>query len=325
MMAQLRIDFQGGRKVETFSGARVQPIGNGVQLALGVRRQIRALRQVLAQQALGILIGAALPGAVRIGKEDLDRKPLGQLLVLGHLFAPIIGQRFPQWGRHMPKRLREALVRTRGIRAVHSGQQNQARRPLHQGPDSRPIACPLDEVAFPVARHRAGGHLSGAVGNRRHVGKLAASVRPPRPRPTGLAGLPQGSQSFAPQRPPRQQVQRRVEGFGREVFPHVVRIRASEASGNLLGRAALRQLCCDVLPQPWVEEFPGASWVMRSGRRMTLRRTGPIGMASCAVPSHFAAHGTRSPSQDPRHRSERMAVGQTQTHSLTFFGTQVSV
>ena len=44
-----------------------------------------ALRQVLAQQAIGILVGAALPRAVRIGKEDLDRKPLCQALVLAHL------------------------------------------------------------------------------------------------------------------------------------------------------------------------------------------------------------------------------------------------
>ena len=94
MRAQLRIDFQGRSKVETFSRARVQPMSDGIQLVLDAARQVRALGQVLAQQAIGVLIGAALPGTVRIGKEDLDREPLGQLLVLGHLFAPIIGQRF---------------------------------------------------------------------------------------------------------------------------------------------------------------------------------------------------------------------------------------
>lgn len=57
-----------------FLGARVRPIGNGVQLALGITRQVRALRQVLAQQIIGILVGPALPGAVRIGTEDLDRE-----------------------------------------------------------------------------------------------------------------------------------------------------------------------------------------------------------------------------------------------------------
>ena len=61
----------------------VQPMGDGVQLVLGVARQVYALGQVLAQQAIGVLVGTVLPGAVWIGKEDLDREPLGQLLVVG--------------------------------------------------------------------------------------------------------------------------------------------------------------------------------------------------------------------------------------------------
>lgn len=73
-MAQVRIDFQRRGKVETFPWARVQPIGDGVQLALGVAGQVRALGQVLAQQAIGILVGPALPGAVGIGKEHLERE-----------------------------------------------------------------------------------------------------------------------------------------------------------------------------------------------------------------------------------------------------------
>ena len=65
-------------------------MGVGIQLTLRIARQVRALGQVLAQQSVGVFVGAALPGTVRIGKEDLNRKPPGQLLVLGHLFAPII-------------------------------------------------------------------------------------------------------------------------------------------------------------------------------------------------------------------------------------------
>ncbi|MCC2643352.1 MAG: hypothetical protein K0S45_3765 [Nitrospira sp.] len=60
---------------------------DGIQLALRRARQIRALRQILAQQAIGVLVGAALPGAVRIGKEHLNGEPLGQTLVFRHLFA----------------------------------------------------------------------------------------------------------------------------------------------------------------------------------------------------------------------------------------------
>jgi hypothetical protein len=194
MMAQLRIDFPGRGTGETFPRARVQPMGNGVQVPLGVARQVRALGQVRAQQPVCVFIGAALPGAIRIGKEDLDGEPLGQALVLGHLLAPIIRQGFAQQGGDVPEFFREACSGTRGIGPSHLGQDDQACRPLYQGPDGRPIPCPLDEVALPVARHRAGGHLGGALGNGRHIGNLAAAVYSARPRPTRLACLPERCQ-----------------------------------------------------------------------------------------------------------------------------------
>ena len=77
MKAPLRVGFQGRGKVETFSRARVQPMGDGGQLELGIVRQVRALRQVLTEQAIRVFIGAALPRAVGIGKEDADREALG--------------------------------------------------------------------------------------------------------------------------------------------------------------------------------------------------------------------------------------------------------
>jgi hypothetical protein len=119
MMAQVRIDFQGRREVETFSWARIQAMRDSVQLALRIGRQVRPLGQVLTQQPIRVLVGATLPGAVRIGKEDLDPEALGQSLVLGHLFPPIIGQRFAQHRGHVPEFLGEALSGTRRIRPLH--------------------------------------------------------------------------------------------------------------------------------------------------------------------------------------------------------------
>jgi len=300
-MAQLRIDFQGRGEVETFSWARIQPMGDGVQLALGIARQVRALGQVLAQQAIGVLVGAALPRAVRIGKEDPDRQPLRQALVLGHLFPAIIGQRFAQQRGHVPEFLCEALSGTRRIRPLHPYQDDQARRPLHQGADGRAIAGPLDEVAFPVARHGAGGHLGGALGNRRHVGNLAAAIRPSRPRPARLARLTQRGQQFAPQGAAWQHIQRRIDGLGREVSPHVVRIRASEAPGNLFGRAALSQVYPDVLPQPGGHEFPRPPRLTCPGCCQCLRRAGPIESAPRYVAGQLTAHGAggRAPTPTP--------------------------
>ena len=225
----------------------------------------------------------------------------------------------------MPEFLREALSGTPRIRPLHPCQDDQARRPLHQGADGRPIAGPLDEVAFPVARHGAGGHLGGALGNRRHVGDLAASICPSRPRPARLARLTQCGQQFAPQGAAGQHIQARIDGLGREVLLHVVRIRASEAPGNLFRRAALGQMCPHILPQPGVEEFARSPRLTGPGGRQRLCRAGPIGSAPRHVAGLLAAHGAGGPPQHRRHRPQRMAAGQTQTQGFTFFGTHVSI
>ncbi|MDH5701048.1 MAG: hypothetical protein OEZ41_13930 [Nitrospirota bacterium] len=61
-MTQLRKDLQGRGPVQTFSRSGVQPMSDGIQFALGVARQVRALGQILAHQAIGVLIGPVLPG-----------------------------------------------------------------------------------------------------------------------------------------------------------------------------------------------------------------------------------------------------------------------
>jgi hypothetical protein len=83
MMTQLGEDLKRRGPVETFSWPGIQLMGDGVQLALRIARQIRPLGQVLAQQAIGVLIGPALPRAMRIGEEDLDREPVRQALLVG--------------------------------------------------------------------------------------------------------------------------------------------------------------------------------------------------------------------------------------------------
>ena len=211
-----------------------------------------------------------------IRKEDADRESVGEALMLCHLFAPIIRQRFPQWGRDLPELLGKSLVRTPGIRAGHAGQEDEPGRPLDQCADSRAIARPLEEVAFLVARHRAGGHLSGTLGDGRHVGNVAAAVCASCPRSTGLASLTQRRLQLASQGASRQHIQTSIDGFCREVFPHIVRIRALEATSNLFGQAAHRQLCLNMLPQPRVKEFTWPPWMMSSGDGVALRRTGSV-------------------------------------------------
>ncbi len=125
----------------------------------------------------------------------------------------------------------------------------------------------------------------------------------------GLASLPQGGQQFRPQGSTGQHTKGRIDGLGRQLLAHVARRQTAETVRNLLGQAAPDQLCGDVLPQPRVKEFPDTAWVIGSDR----------------VPGHLTTQGTGGLAQDSGHRTERMAVGQTQAHGLTFFRGQVSI
>ena len=281
-MTQVRIDFQGRGEVQALSRTRSEAMRNGIQLALRVARPVGSLGPVLAQQPVRVFIGPALPGAVRIGKEDPDREPLSQARVLGPLVPAIVRQGFAQRCGHVPECLGEALSGTPRIRPLHLDQEDQACRPRHQSADGR-IAGPLHAVAVPVAGHRAGGPLGGTFGHRRHVGELAPSIRPSRPRPARLAGLPQRGQQLAPQGAAGQHIEPHIDRLGRELFPHVVRRRALKASGHLLGRAALGQLRPHIRPQPGIQECAGSSWLTGSGRRLDLRHTGARGVAARGV------------------------------------------
>lgn len=157
----------------------------------------------------------------------------------------------------------------------------------------------------------------------RHMGDLTPSIRPSRPRPTRLARLTQCGQHFAPQRAAWQHIQARVDGLGRQLFTPIVRIRAFEPSGNLLGRTALGQLRPHVLPQPGIQEFARPPRLTSSSRRQGLRRAGPI-RSPHRVPGVLAAHGAGRSPQHRRHRPQRMAAGQPQTQGFTFFSTHVS-
>jgi hypothetical protein len=63
-MARLRIDFQGRGEVQTFSWARLQAMGDSVQLTLCVALQLRPLRQVLVQLHIPVFIPAAVNSPV---------------------------------------------------------------------------------------------------------------------------------------------------------------------------------------------------------------------------------------------------------------------
>src|SRR5690242_1322568 len=134
--------------------------------------EIGAFWKVLAQQSVGVLVGAALPWAVRIAEIDLDASVDLQACVLSHLSPLIPSQRPAQLLRQSDNSSRNGVAHRLGTMSGERGsvlhaslmamihhtwqvqQQSEARHTFYQGAD-RGTAEAQDEVPFPVAGHCA--------------------------------------------------------------------------------------------------------------------------------------------------------------------------
>jgi hypothetical protein len=161
-----------------------------------------------------------------------------------------------------------------------------------------------------VTRDSAAGHLIGPVGSWRDVGELAAAIGSTGPRPTRLVCLTQRRQQFAPQSATGQDIQGGIDRFGRELLAHVRRIRASQPSGNLFRRTAVFEVSLDILPQPGIKEFTGASGLASPVDRLGLSGAGSIQMALCRVAGVFPTQGAGRTVQDAGEGTERVALGE---------------
>jgi hypothetical protein len=56
-------------EAEALAGAVVEFVGGGVEHGFGDGGEVGALGEVLARQAVGVLVGAVLPGRVRVAEE----------------------------------------------------------------------------------------------------------------------------------------------------------------------------------------------------------------------------------------------------------------
>src|ERR1700722_18333820 len=74
-----------GFKAQGLSRALLEAQSYLVEIGLRVDGQVGFLREVLSQQAGGIFIGAALPGALRITEVDFHIRVHREALVFGHL------------------------------------------------------------------------------------------------------------------------------------------------------------------------------------------------------------------------------------------------
>ena len=93
-------DFDRTFEIEALTWTHVQFKRNGIQFFLAMYRQVSALGQVLADQAINVFVAAALPGAVRVTELDRYAGLLGDLRMARHLSSLVVGHALAGRQRH---------------------------------------------------------------------------------------------------------------------------------------------------------------------------------------------------------------------------------
>src|SRR5215468_6650314 len=78
-----------GFEGQGLSRALIEPQSNAIEVGLGEAREIGSSREVLSQQAVGVLVAATLPWTARITEVNLHVGGNREAFVAGHLLALI--------------------------------------------------------------------------------------------------------------------------------------------------------------------------------------------------------------------------------------------
>jgi len=238
-------DLSGCVEGQELAGTIVDGVLDGAQVVVGEGGQGGALGQVLANQAVHVLVGAALPRTVRIAEEDVHAKPLGQILVQGHLGALVIGESLAQRRRDGSQTARKALEDGGGAGVVHAGKHEEATGALDDGAHGGGVAGALDEIGLPVARDDASGDLRRAQGDGSHVLQPGEASRAASAGKTAGMAVTQQLDQFGAQSAARHGIDSGVDGLMRDGARGV---HEAESAGSLLGRPATAQQGQDELP-----------------------------------------------------------------------------
>ena len=251
-----------------------------------MRAEIRAFREILAQQTVGVLVAAPLPWALRVAEVDLDAGIDLEAGVLRHLGALVPGERASQFlgqggdgtrdrvtnrlGAVSCKRrpVLDARPSTMTLHARQMQQHREARRALDQRADRR-AAEPQDQVAFPVARHRPVIGFGRTLGDH-DVGRdeVLASQADTRSRRAQGSSCSQASGQLAAQGTAGLDEERLVDGFVADAHPLVIREVHDQASGDLFRAPRPR-------PSPILSRPVPATLPRHGGPRDRIAFTGP--------------------------------------------------
>src|ERR1700677_3632776 len=163
----MRVERLSGRApAECLAWSAVERGGDCFEILCGMSGEVRSFREVLAKQAVGVLVRASLPWALRVTEIHLQPAVDRELSVLCHLGALVPGERATQllWecdelgGNRITNRSRATACERRPVLhscAAVAGQRRQVKQhgetcaALNQRAD-RCLVSAQGQVALPV-------------------------------------------------------------------------------------------------------------------------------------------------------------------------------
>lgn len=310
---------------ERFSRAGIERERDGVEVFLGIDRQVRPFWHVLAQQPIRVFVGAALPGTVRVSKVDLHASAFGQDFVAMHFTALVVGHGFAHRRRLTVEHGREAVDDRAGAGIVHLGQHHKTGGALDQRSHRGAVAFALDQVTLPVARDQAILDLGRADVNALHILDLAPAVDATAARLAHLVVMTQAGDQLALQLAAWMQIDRVVDRLVRDRFVGVVGPHGSQYVRNLLRRPE----CVQALPYN-LEERAIDVELGRAPRCDTTRVTLLVGQV-CVVgsrsrrPAQFTADRTGRATKTSGNGSDTALVVAHGHHDGAFLRRQMGI
>src|SRR5665647_176504 len=110
-----------GFKLQGLTWSFVELTSHFVQIGLRVHRQVGALRKVLSQQAVGVLVRPALPRALRIAKINVDVGRQRKATMIRKFLSSVPGQGFIQLRWQLLRLLDERGDYRLGVLTCHLG------------------------------------------------------------------------------------------------------------------------------------------------------------------------------------------------------------
>src|SRR5258708_4470647 len=291
--------------VQSFPRAVIELSGTPVQLLLGVVGDRLAARKVLAQKAVGVLVGASLPRAGRITKVNLDAGIDGEADVLLHLPALVPSQRATQVLRQRQNLLGQADA---GALRVDAGgkfeEHYESSASLDQGADGGSRSAE-QKVALPITRHRPVGSLSWALADVDHVLDLSAVACLVL---FGLSNLVTSTQvlgQLLAEEAPALNVEGEVDRLVRNLHRRLPWIFLLQRARNLLWRPVRLETGYHLRPQPRVDRQLGRLGPSASIERRLLGIVSSIVLTS-PIPGHLARDRRGRPSNPNGNRAQRV-------------------